>query len=121
MTTPYGAHYPTPATSPIVASAGAVIASARRGIALPAPFPPPVRPAFTDEDRKAIGEVVDKGGLCRCCAGIHAGGELACPRLASFELDGDGKLKAGSFWRSGEWDAGRVVFPEDAAEEAPGD
>lgn len=55
---------------------------------------------------------------CQYCAGIHAGiSTPACPRLASFELDGDGKVKAGTFWPGTDWAHGRVVFAEDAHED----
>ena len=39
------------------------------------------------------------------------------PRLATFELDGDGKVIKGSFWPGLNWAKGRVILAEDAAEE----
>jgi hypothetical protein len=65
----------------------------------------------------------DKAGaqhdpVCGLCGGYHyAPSTAACPRLASFELDGDGKLKSGTFWPGGKWAKGRVVFKADALEE----
>lgn len=43
-------------------------------------------------------------------------GTAACPRLASFEIDGDGKVKAGTFWPGLKWAKGRVEFVEDLME-----
>lgn len=73
---------------------------------------------LTAEQRTEAMEVIAKGAACRCCAGIHPGDEMACPRLASFELDGDGNVRAGSYFRDGDWDRSSVVFATDAAEEA---
>lgn len=82
-------------------------------------FPKPERPKLTDADRRALGEAITSGSLCRCCAGVHAGGELACPRLATFELDRDGRLTAGGYWPDGGWDASRVVFAEEQTPPPP--
>jgi hypothetical protein len=82
-------------------------------------FTRPERPELSDADRRDLTEAIKAGALCRACAGLHAGGELACPRLAAFELDGDGKLRAGSFWQDGQWDTSRVVFAEEAAAPDP--
>lgn len=60
---------------------------------------------------------VANGLLTHNCAGIHPGDEMACPRLASFELDGDGNIRAGSYFADGSWDRSSVVFATDAAEE----
>ena len=62
-----------------------------------------------------------KAEHCLFCAGIHAGMSTpACPRLASFRLDGDGKLTEGTFWEGTAWAQGRVLFAEDVAEEEAG-
>ena len=102
-----------------------ILAGARQQAATPAapgpaPLVRPERPQLTPEDRRALSEAITAGGLCRCCAGVHAGGELACPRLSTFEIDADGKLKAGSYWPDFHWDTSRVIFAEEAtaAEEA---
>jgi hypothetical protein len=78
---------------------------------LPAQLPPVLT---TDERTEAEAALAD---MCRLCAGIHAGSDLACPRLASFKLDGDGNVREGTFWRDGEWDTSRVLFAADAVEE----
>lgn len=77
------------------------------------------------------------------CASFHPGASTpACPRLATFELNGDGKVIKGSFWpdgatedaietdgegkvrtvthhRSSSWDTSRVVAVADVAEDEP--
>ena len=101
--------------------ASEVIASARQRISPPQPvipaalMPKAERPELTDKDRRELSEAIAAGAMCRCCAGVHAGTELACPRLAAFELDGDGKVRAGAFWPDGQWDTSRVVFAEEAS------
>ena len=111
-------------TSPHAGGAGylarEVIGAARNRIQPPQPVLPPAltrpeRPPLTGEDRRALTEAIASGALCRCCGGVHAGTELACPRLAAFELDGDGKVRAGAFWPDGQWDTSRVVFAEEAS------
>jgi len=68
------------------------------------------------EDREELEQVAADGGLCRFCAGIHAGASTpACPRLAAGKLNGDGDVVEFSYWQS--WDASRVVYPEDVDEE----
>jgi len=78
------------------------------------PIPLPEPPVLTDEERTEAEKAL--ADMCRLCAGIHAGGDLACPRLASFKLDGDGNVREGTFWRDGEWDTSRVLFAADAVE-----
>jgi hypothetical protein len=74
--------------------------------------PRPQVPALSPQERAEA----EQAERCVYCAGIHAGMSTpACPRLASFELDGDGKVKAGTFWAGLEWAKGRVVLAEDAA------
>jgi hypothetical protein len=105
------------------------IAAAQRRIAPPQPVIPPAlmpgpeRPALTDADRQALGELIAAKGSCEHCGGVHAGLELACPRLASFELDGDRRIRSGTYWPPGSWQDDRWVAAEEASPpaEAPGD
>ena len=114
----------TPASGPQFL-AREVIAQARQRVQPQKPLipaalmPKPERPELTDADRRALGEAIQAGALCACCAGVHAGTELACPRVATFERDGDGKIKAGSYWPDGTWDTSRVVFAEEASAPPP--
>jgi hypothetical protein len=63
-------------------------------------------------EREELEKVAADGGLCRFCAGIHAGSSTpACPRLASGKLNGDGDVIEFTYWPT--WDASRVVYPED--------
>lgn len=72
------------------------------------------------EEREELEKVAADGGLCRFCAGIHAGGSTpACPRLASGKLNGDGDVTEFTYWPS--WDASRVIYPEDVDEDLDGD
>lgn len=72
------------------------------------------------EERDEIEKVAENGGVCRFCAGIHAGGSTpACPRLASGKLNGDGDVVEFTFWPT--WDASRVVYPEDVEDESEED
>lgn len=68
---------------------------------------------LSEQERREASESIQSGGACRCCAGLHAGDELACPRLATFELDGDGHLKAGSYWPPGKWETTKTVVETD--------
>ena len=98
-------------------SAAEIIENARQRTMLSHPvrsLPQPSRPVLTDADRRALSEAIAAGSLCRCCAGVHAGGELACPRLAVFEVDADGRLKGGSYWPDGAYDTSRIIFAEEA-------
>jgi hypothetical protein len=85
----------------------------------PSLIPKPERPDLTEADRRALGELIQGGGGCEHCGGAHAGTELACPRLASFELDGDRKIRAGTYWAPGSWENDRWVAAEEAAEPGP--
>ena len=85
----------------------------------PALLPKPDRPALTDADRKALGDLIAANGACELCGGVHAGLELACPRLASFELDGDRKVRAGTYWPPGTWQDDRWVAAEEASPPDP--
>jgi hypothetical protein len=94
------------------------------------------RLALSPEDRAEAAKVLRAGGGCFLCGGLHAGSELACPRLATFTLSGDGVpvqlsavlpdgqvsvrtvyLSEGTFWPNGTWeDPERVILAEDANE-----
>jgi hypothetical protein len=91
---------------------------------------------LTPEARAEAAGVLRAGGGCFICGGLHAGSELACPRLATFTLGGDGVpvelsavlpdgqvstrtvyLSEGTFWPNGSWeDPERVILAEDANE-----
>jgi len=99
------------------------------------------RPPLTPDQRKEALEAAEEGAACKFCAGLHAGASTpACPRLATFELNGDGQVIKGAFWPEGvsdsaveldgegavravtfhkhdEWDTEKVVSVADAAEE----
>lgn len=83
----------------------------------------PQRPPLTSDEQKALDEAAEKDALCKCCSGVHAGTELACPRLASFTLNGDGRLTGGTYWPHGQWVPPRMSLTEDAgpAEDDPGE
>jgi len=117
----------------------AVTAARRRVEALTRPrLPRPPRP-MTPKDREDTLEAAAAGGLCRFCGAIHPlPTSPACPRLATFKLNGDGAVTEGSFWPDGVtdidttltdngdvattchvhngWDITRVVDPADAAD-----
>jgi hypothetical protein len=79
----------------------------------------PVLPAqpLTEEDKAEAAKVAQAKLYCTLCGGAHAMPSTpACPRLSSFELDGDGKLKAGTFWPGLKWAKGRVALIEDLHE-----
>jgi len=81
--------------------------------------PQPRRLPLTPQDRAKGQKVRKKDRVCRLCLGYHALSELSppgCPRLASFELDGEGRVKAGTFWPGRGWKKGRVEFAEDVEE-----
>ena len=103
----------------------------------------PRRPVLTPEERKEALEAAETSA-CRFCAGLHPGASTpACPRLATFELNGDGQVVKGSFWPEGvtdaaveldgegqvravtfhqhtEWPTDQIVRAADAAEEDSG-
>lgn len=98
-------------------------------------------PQLSPEEKKEALEEAGKGGACAFCASLHAGASTAaCPRLATFELNGDGRVVKGSFWPEGvsdeevimdgdgkilqvtirrhdDWNTGKVLAVADAAEE----
>lgn len=116
-TTSWGAGQP-----PFERSAAGAIAGARQQLGLdPHPRRPPLTPA---ERREAEDAAKQSAQVCRLCLAIHAlPNSPGCPRLATFKLDGDGRVVEGSFRTDTLWQD-RVVFLEDAHEdggEAAGD
>lgn len=95
------------------------------------------RKSLSPEARAEAAGVLRAGGGCFICGGLHAGTELACPRLATFTLGADGVpvelsavlpdgqvstrtvyLAEGTFWPNGTWeDPERVILAEDANED----
>lgn len=83
---------------------------------------PPVPRPLTSEERAEAEEAARANRYCLYCGGFHAAPSTpACPRLSGGKLDGDGKLVEFTFWPGRDWAEGRVVFAEDAMEEATGD
>lgn len=79
----------------------------------------PLSPEEAEEAKRAEAQ---HDPVCGLCGGYHYGpSTTACPRLASFELDGEYKLKAGTFWPGREWAEGLVVFKADVLEGEAGD
>ena len=57
-------------------------------------------------------------GVCAFCIGTHPmPNGPGCPRIASFELDGDGRVKSATFWPGKKWAKGRLTFVEDTFED----
>ena len=80
--------------------------------------PPQAEPPLTAEDKAKAAEIERLARVCPLCIGIHAlPGTAGCPRLASFELDGDGKVRAGTFFEGKAWAKGRVILYEDLKED----
>jgi hypothetical protein len=105
-------------------------------------LPFPVRELSGEEKEAALRDAATQA--CKFCSALHPGASTAaCPRLATFKLNGDGDVTEGSFWPEGavetvteirdgrvvsevhrtrsEWDTSRVVFVQDVAEEEPGE
>lgn len=119
MTTPNGPRQPL-----LEALASHVIHGTQDRINLGAPAPTTAPP--TQEEKQLAAELIQRGDVCRFCAGIHPGASgPACPRLASGKLNGDGTVVEFTFWADHDWRpaaAGRVVFVEelgDDTEEEP--
>ena len=80
--------------------------------------PPQPEPPLTAEEKTKAAELERLKQVCPLCVGIHPlPGSPGCPRLATFELDGDGKVRAGSFFPGRSWAKGRVVLYEDLKED----
>lgn len=101
-------------------------------------FPFPVKELTGEEKEEALKEAAQSS--CQLCGGIHPSPNTpACPRIATFECNPDGKIVRGTFWPSGvtesvvktdaegnvlsvvhttrsDWDTSRVVFIEDVAD-----
>lgn len=106
MTLPMGPHGDSPLFDP--AALAAISGVRQRAVELP-------RPVLTAAEKREAADVIKAGGLCRFCAGIHAGASTpACPRLASGKVNGDGDVTEFTFWVT--WPTDRVVFPEDVEE-----
>ena len=102
-------------------------------------FPFPVKKLSDDEKAEALKSAKDE--ICTLCGGLHAAPNTpACPRVASFELNGDGRIVKGTFWPDGmrdsavdldadgkvigvhheqhaSWDVSRVILAADLAEQ----
>lgn len=99
-----------------------------------------IMPRLTEKEREdALKDAAETA--CRFCASFHPGASTpACPRLATFKLNGDFEVIEGSYWPDGAttvvteaisadqrgktvttlhsgWDTGKVVSVADAAEE----
>ena len=75
----------------------------------------PLNPQEAAEAQKIQAE---RDNACGLCGGYHfMPGTAACPRLASFELNGDGTLIRGTYWPGDKWAKGRVVFKADTMED----
>jgi hypothetical protein len=89
---------------------------------LPGYEPAPLTAEEQAEAKRIADEAARDALICRFCASVHVKPNTpSCPRLASFELDGDGNVKAGTFWPGDKWKRGRVVPAEDLYEEAGDD
>jgi hypothetical protein len=96
---------------PLDSAAEATIAAMRSHLA-------PRQPVLTAQDRADAEQAAAENRYCLYCGGIHAGPTTpACPRLASFKVDGDGKITEGTFWEGTAWAEGRVILAEQAAED----
>ena len=79
---------------------------------------PPAAVPLSEAEKAEADKVADAKNLCSFCLGLHPlPNSPGCPRLASFELDGDGKVKAGTFFPGRRWSKGRVVLFEDTKED----
>lgn len=72
---------------------------------------------LSEEERaeaRQLFQADDGSRICPFCCGIHT---RACPRVSSFELYENGKLKQAVFWPAGQWDDSFIIWPEDVFEE----
>jgi hypothetical protein len=92
----------------------------RAGIGQQSRFPFPQRHKLTDAERRDATEAAKTA--CQLCGGLHAGPNTpACPRIRTFERDGDGKVVKGEFWQDGQYDAARILFVADALDDEDGE
>jgi len=114
MTVPSGQRQPL-----LEAMASHVIHGAQERLSIPTRTV--TSPSPTQEEKQLASELIQRGEVCRFCAGLHAGASgPACPRLASGKVNGDGTVVEFTFWSDAEWRpaaAGRVVFVEELDEE----
>jgi len=106
-------------------------------------LPFPVKKLSDEEKEEALKSAKDEA--CMLCGAFHAAPNTpACPRVATFELNGDGRLVKGTFWPDGMtdsavdldkdgnvvgvhveqhrgWDTSRVVFISDVADDEQGE
>lgn len=130
----------SPGLPPLERTAQSAIAAARSRLDVLTGKAPQF-PKLSEEERKEALKAAEAGGACSFCASLHPGASTAaCPRLATFELNGDGKVVKGSFFADGvvheevitdgdgkvlqrtttyhaDWDTGKVLAVADAAEE----
>lgn len=80
------------------------------------PLAPPA-PLSAEEQALADEAARNLAGICKYCIGLHPlPTTIGCPRIASAELDGDGRIKSMTFWPGKAWAKGRLVFFEDTKE-----
>ncbi len=116
MSTPYGGGR-MPPFEPLARSA---IDAARARAGIGNPYAVPAAHAILSEEERAAAQKAaeDEAKVCTLCGGIHPlPGKPACPRLATFEIDGDGRVTKGTFFEGTAWAEGKVVFPADAHED----
>jgi hypothetical protein len=113
------------------------MAQDRLGVLTRGQFPLPVKKLSDEEKTEALKSAKDD--LCLLCGGLHAAPNTpACPRLATFECNLDGRVTKGTFWPDASdsaidldaegkvigvhheihrgWDASRVVLLEEITE-----
>lgn len=102
---------------PLEAIAQEVIAGVRQRPAHS--LTPEMMRVLTPAEKAEADKVEQRRLYCHLCAGTHAmPGTAGCPRLASFTLDGEGRVTGGTFWPGLKWSKGRVKFIEDLMESA---
>jgi hypothetical protein len=74
--------------------------------------------SLSEEEKAEARRIFAAGGddsrICSFCGGFHL---RACPRVSSFELYENGKLKSVQFWCENQWDSSFIVWPEDAGDD----
>jgi len=98
---------------PLDAAARAVVGRAKEVAGIV-----PARPPLTDQDKRDAREAIKGGQICVLCGGLHVcPSTLACPRVASGKLNGDGAVIEVTFWAMGQWDTSRVLFAADVEDD----